>query len=204
MIRSVPCEMDSLPRRCTRRRIALCALFMLVAPTGCSKESMDKLVTKVQEQSQTVTQSVTQSVTQEVVAKIAPVGTILLSLNGEVTCPSANATLLIVGDGRPNVFQMKSYASLDREKFPSVLFQAPTTANTLQALVGQSLRGELHVALDGGNALWQSNDREPVELAIKAIEETEIVGQINRSTIKNPENKDASVTGSFRAVMTNP
>jgi hypothetical protein len=59
------------------------------------------------------------------------------------------------------------------------------------------------VALDGGNSLWQSKEGEPVELVIKAIEETEIVGQIARSNIGNPENKDASVTGSFRAVMNN-
>ncbi len=183
--------------------MALVALTLFALPAGCSKESMDKLVTQVQEKSQTVTQSVTQSVTQEVVAKVAPVGTIQLSLNGEVICPAANASLLIIGDGRPNVFQMKSYASLDREKFPSVLFQASTSANTFQALVGQSLRGELHVALDGGNSLWQSKEGEPVELVIKAIEETEIVGQIARSNIGNPENKDASVTGSFRAVMNN-
>ena len=171
--------------------------FVACLAVGCSKEDMNKLVDKVQTQ----VQEQTQSLKNETINKIAPSGSIKLALNGEINCPAGNAALLVIGDGRPNVFQIKSYKTLDYEPFPSVLFQANTNASSVQSLVGQTLNGELNVALENGSVLWQSSPSKPVSITLQKIEETEIVGRIGSGQVMSPDGKSSSVSGEFRAVL---
>lgn len=189
-------ELTNQPRFRLIRKRALLSIVLLWS-VGCSKEDMNKLVDKVQTQ----VQEQTQNLTNEPVLKIAPSGTIKLNLNGEINCPAGNAALLVIGDDRPNVFQIKSYKTMDYEPFPSVLFQANTNATSIQSLVGQTVSGELNVALENGSVLWQSSPAKPVSITLQKIEETEIVGRISSGQVLSPDGKSASVSGEFRAVV---
>jgi hypothetical protein len=175
--------------------VSLCLSCALIS-LGCSKADVDKLVNQVKEQAQ--------GVQQEAAPKVVPVGSFQWSLNGDHASPMGNASLLIVGDGRPNVFQVRSYTTMDHETFPSVMFQATTKANTYQELVGSTLTGDLYVALDSRASFWKSDAESPVSVSIRSIEETELVGQFGPGNVKNPEGKSSTASGSFRAIMAQP
>jgi hypothetical protein len=159
---------------------------------GCSKDDLDKLVTQVQDQ--------TQAVTQEV-AKAVSSGSISMTLNGEIKVPTCTASLLIIGDGRPNVLQIRSYASMERESFPSILFQGTTAANSYQELAGKTVQGEFFVALDDASNIWQSDATNGATVTISNIEDKELVGQLGTIKMISPEGRTTTSSGSFRSVM---
>lgn len=166
-------------------------LLCLIA-VGCNKDDVDKMVEQVQQQTQAV---------QEEVAKVVPVGSVQLSLQGDVKAQSCTASLVIVGDGRPNVLQVRSYPSMQFESFPSIFFQGTTTAATYQDLIGQTIKGEMFVAIENVSNVWQSDPASGASVTIRAIEGSELVGQFGNTTMVNPEGKTTSTSGSFRCLM---
>ncbi len=153
---------------------------------------MDKLVNQVQEQ--------TQSVQQEV-EKVVATGSVQLSLNGDRNFSACNASLVTIGDGRPNIFQVRTYANPESESVPALFFQGTTTATSVEGLVGQSIMGELFVALDNGGNVWQSDSESSAGLSIQRIDGNEIFGQLAPTRMLNPEGKEVQTSGPIRAIL---
>ncbi len=161
---------------------------------GCNSEQLNKMVEDVK--------SSTEVVKQEV-QKIAPVGSIKLSIGGPIETSAASCSLMLMGDGRENVLQIRSSAS-NSESYPSVLFQGLTTATTWNALAGEKVSGQLFVQTNGDNGLWQNEPDGKCSIRILSIQETELIGDLEQTSMVNAEGKSVVASGSFRAVNENP
>jgi hypothetical protein len=139
-----------------------------------------------------------------VVEKVVSVGSIDLILNREVKLAPCSVYLLIVGDGRPNVLQIKSYTSFANAKTPSLLFQGTTSASTFEGLNGQNIAGEVYVAMDANNDIWQSTTIGSSIISVSSVTESELIGNWLPSPVMSPEGKTSIVNGSFQAVMVKP
>lgn len=166
-------------------------LLVLIA-VGCNKADVDKMVEQVQQQTQVV---------QQEVAKVVPVGSVQLSLQGDVKAQSCTASLIVIGDGRPNVIQIRSYPSMQFEAFPSIFFQGTTNAGSYQELVGKTLSGEMFVAIDNAANVWQSDASTGASVTFSAVDGSELVGSFGTVSMVNPEGKTTSTSGGFRALM---
>lgn len=161
---------------------------------GCNSEQLNKMVEDVK--------SSTEAVKQEV-QKVVPVGSIKLSIGSPIETSAASCRFMVMGDGRENVLQIRSGAS-NSDSYPSVLFQGLTTVASLNALAGEKVSGQLFVQTNGENGLWQNEPDGKCSIRILSIQETELIGDLEPTTMVSAEGKSVVASGSFRAVNENP
>ncbi|GAB5403499.1 MAG: hypothetical protein Aurels2KO_17300 [Aureliella sp.] len=97
-----------------------------------------------------------------------------------------------------SVLQLRSYASLDAERFPSYFFQAQTDNVQLSGLVGSELAGQLFVQLKQDGPVWHSGN-EPVVAKFDSIDGSTLVGKFASGQLQSPDMQIASASGQFSA-----
>lgn len=187
--------------------------------TGCSKEQAAQLAENVRKSAGDAVDQATSTV-QDTVKKASDAaadagGKILDAAPGVAAMvESGSADLSIGSDSHafagsycrvvnvsPNhgsVFQVRSYASLDDERFPSYFFQANTQQKQLSELVGEELAGQLFVQLEEGGPVWH-NGSEPVVAKFDAIEGSTLVGKFSSGKLQTPDLQIAPASGNFTA-----
>ena len=179
-----------------RSNWAVCMLMhgVFAFVLGCSNEQLNKLVEDVKSSTDVV---------KKEVQKVVPVGSISLSLGSQIDTSTASCRLMVMGDGRENVLQIRSSTS-NSESYPSVLFLGSTSATSFNALQGEKISGQLFVQTNGENGVWQNDPQGKCVVRILSIQETELIGDIEPTSMVNAEGKSLVTSGSFRAVNENP
>jgi hypothetical protein len=160
-------------------------------PTGCSKEQVDELTSKVKEQ---VTRA------PEVVREALPAtGKVSLTLDRSLEISSAEAELFQSGAAKSSLLQIRSYGKSDRETLPSVFLHAPVDAKTLNDMVGKVIEAQMFVRYDKGLDIWTNRDNEAVKLTIQSSSDGELVCQVINGVLVNPNGDSKPVSGEIRA-----
>ena len=174
-----------------RKPLALLFFFLACLP-GCSTEQLNKIVEDVK--------TSTESVTKEV-QKVIPVGSVKLSLDGPFESTSASVSLMQMGPNRESILQITTSDS--SYSLPKVLFQGATKASSVQALQGMNVSGQLFVQTNEAAGIWQNDLKEKCVIRILSLQESELVGEIERTQMVSVDGKSAPVSGTFRAVIRN-
>jgi hypothetical protein len=174
--------------------------FLFLPLVGCSKEDLQKVVDDVK----TRAESVSKDAIQAAPTLIGPTGSIKISMEQEIVTSAANAKLLLVGAGRENFFQIRSSKSSNDEFLPIVFFQGTTKANSWSALQGQNISGQLFIQTDREMGLWKIAGNEKCVLRVLSMQDSEVIGEIERTPMISVGGQTQYVKGSFRAVTMNP
>ncbi len=168
-----------------------------IAGLGCGKEELAKITAQVQE-------ATVEKLPVEVPKiKIAPVGEMQLTASVPVSVSNLSVSVLVVGDGRPNVMQIQ-LSGTNPQAVPAVFVRGETTATSAAQLVGQTMPVKMFVQPDATGVVWSSPDDRPVSITFDKLEDTEMVGRIQSSVLISTDGVESPVSGSFRAVITQP
>lgn len=173
---------------------------------GCSKEQRDQLADtvsqakdKVASTASEVTSKANESVSAAKETVVAD-GQAKLKLDKDLSF-SASYVNLIPLKGRGAVVQIRSYLDSKSESFPSYFFQANTTAASLNALSGQTLKGTLFIKRDKDDATWMSLPEQSVSLSLDSILDGKLIGRVVDGKLSSAKGQPTSVTGSFEAII---
>lgn len=193
-------------------------LGVVLSSVGCSKEQAAELAASVRKQAGDAADKASQAV-QDTVKKASDAASsagdkILDAAPGVADfVASGSADLKIGSDSHSfagsycrfvpvspkhgSVLQVRSYASLENERFPSYFFQAKTTDGGLSSLVGQEIPGQLFVQLEEGGPVWFSN--EPVVARLSSIDGESVLGEFVGGKLTSPSALVADASGKFTA-----
>lgn len=204
-----------LPIACRPLPAMLCCI-LVAGLIGCGdknvtelvsqvKQSATETVSNVKESATQVTENVTQSV-QENVTKVtetvAANGKMNLKVNTDISVGACYTFFVPPNGGRPAVLQLKSFKDTEQETFPSVFCQAQVKADTVAALVGQTVSAQLFVKPSADAPTWYSTTSAPVELQIASITEGKMQANVVSGSLRNAgDDSTAPVTGSMEAVV---
>jgi hypothetical protein len=175
------------PLACSAVALMLAMLFF--SNFGCGNQQLEDLASKAkqgidqtaknaQEQAGELSKKV-QNLPNEVAAVTA--GEIKLTLDvplQSATCaarftpPTSSA-----GQSRQGLLQIGTSLS-GPKSFPAVYLHAPTDAASLQALVGQSVQGQLFIAKSETQGHYQSPPEKPVTVQIVKVEKNVVTCQV--------------------------
>ena len=147
-------------------------LVLLVAALsvpGCGDKEVEKAVAKATKSVATAVDSVTRP---EINSGFA------LDLGGPLRTSKALATLIIVGDGQPNILEIASHDDGPVEHFPSVYVRGETTAKTLGGLNGKTIPVQFYGQTQLGGPIWYT-PQEPVQLSITSATTYQLEGKIS-------------------------
>jgi hypothetical protein len=164
---------------------------------GCGKEELAKITDQVKE---ATVEKINIPVPQ---IKIQPIGEMQLATSTPVSLTNISLSVLVIGDGRPNVLQIQ-LSNPNPETVPAVFVRAMTTATSAAQLVGQTVPVKMFVQPAATGNIWSSPDDRPVSITFDRVEETEVVGRINAGVLVGTDGTETPVSGSFRAVITQP
>lgn len=181
------------------KEATLFAILLLgAADSGCDFAKVEEAVNTGVEETTRAVESTVETVKQE--AHL--VGSVELSTEPPMNAKACYAKLIILGSGRPNVLQLASYKSVDLERFPSVFMQAQVEANSLDELVGQTVRGELYAQAEENGTIWHSPTGTPAAITVSTIDEESMTCQCNGVTLVNTATGEQStVSGKFVALI---
>ncbi|MCA9269380.1 MAG: hypothetical protein KDA41_12955 [Planctomycetales bacterium] len=154
-----------------KQRMAAAAIFLGASLLGgCSKKQVQEAVqTGVDQATHVVEQSV-ETVKQET----NQVGSMELTTLPPVAAKACYAKLIVVGDGRPNVFQLASYKEADLERYPSMFLQAQVDATELAQLVGKTVEGKFYAQLAADGDVLETPEGSLASVRIATVDETSI------------------------------
>lgn len=152
---------------CGRRLLTLLAAI-LIAP-GCGDKAVEKAVT---EATQSVASAVDSVTRPEIDSGFE------LDLGGPLRSSEALVTLIIVGEGQPNILEIASHDGGPVEHFPSVYVRGETTAKSLSGLVGKTIPVQFYGQTQLGGPIWYTPD-EPVQLSITSGTAYQLEGKIS-------------------------
>ena len=176
--------------------LSLCILSHLLC--GCDRKELEKLTQQVKE---ATVEKVETALPQ---VKPKPVGELQIATNPPVSFTSVAVTLLSVGDGRPNVVQIRPAADIApsvQGSYPDFLIQAETPASSLSQLIGQTLPVNFFLQTSASGPISYSIEDRPVTLTFDRQEETELIGRINSGALIGTDGQELPIGGSFRAIM---
>jgi hypothetical protein len=170
----------------------LCILFVSssIFSTGCSKEQVDELASKVQEQV---------AKAPDVVRDVLPTtGKVSLQLDRAVDIAHAEGDLYLIGASRPSLFQIRSYSKGDRESLPAVFLHAPVEAKSPGDLVGKVIEAQMFVRYDKALDIWSNRDNEAVKLMIQSYTDGKMNCQVLSGVLINPNGDTRPVSGDIQ------
>lgn len=186
---------------------------------GCSKEQAAELAEKVRksageavDQAKTSVQNTVEEASGAAssagdkileaapsVAALVESGTADLSIGAEShTFAGSYCRFVNVSPKHGSVFQLRSYASLDDERFPSFFFQAETDQTQLSSLIGNEVTGQLFVQLKEDGPVWHSGN-EPVIAKLGSMDRGSLIGKFSRGKLQSPDLRIAATSGTFTA-----
>jgi hypothetical protein len=83
----------------------------------------------------------------------------------------------------PPLLQVTSYLDSRSESFPSVLIRAIVPSGQLRDLVEQPLAAKIFVTRDANGPVWETPDKEPAQIVLKAIDGSRAVGMIQSAKL---------------------
>ena len=179
----------------------LCLALGLVA---CSREKFSELVDKTKQKVSAGADRFKQGVntaTDTAKERLNLAGNAIIQLDSPVDTASCYATLITLGDGRPNVLQMRSYSSPAQESFPSILLRAPVKAAGASELIGQVVPAQLFVQAAADSPVWYSGAGSHVQLKIVSADDKSLTAEILSGALLNTHKSgDQAVTGTLTAV----
>ncbi len=132
---------------------------MTITGIGCGKEEIAKITAQVQEA------TVEQLPVEVPKIKIAPVGEMQLTTSVPVSVTNLSISVIVVGDGRPNVMQIQ-LSSSNPQAVPAVFVRGETTATSAAQLVGQTMPVKMFVQPNATGVIWSSTDDRPSRLSL--------------------------------------
>lgn len=161
--------------------------------TGCSKEQVDELTSKVKEQV---------AKAPEVVREVLPTtGKISLQLVGAVDIAFAEGDLYHLGPSRHSLFQIRSYSKGDQESLPAVFLNAPVDAKSPTDLVGKVIEAQMFVRYDKALDIWSNRDNEAVKLMIQSYSDGSMNCQVLGGVLINPNGDSRPVSGEIQLTI---
>jgi hypothetical protein len=164
---------------------------------GCGKEELAKITEQVKE---ATVDKIDIPVPQ---IKLQPIGEMQLATSTPVSLTNISMSVLVIGDGRPNVLQIQ-LTNPNPQAVPAVFVRAETTATSVAQLIGQTVPVKMFVQPTAAGPIWSSPDDRPVSISFDKLEETEVVGRINAGVLLGTDGVETPVSGSFRAVISQP
>ncbi len=167
-----------------------------LAIAGCNKPVEEAINNTVGQATQVVQQTV-ENVKQE--AHL--VGSIDLATNPPIAAKACYAKLIVIGDGRPNVFRLASYKSVDLEQFPSIMLQAQVNAQSLSALQGQTVQADVFAQPQDNGPVWHSPDSSPASITISAMDDKSLTCTLSGPIVNSDTGEESNVSGKFVAML---
>ncbi|WP_254510951.1 hypothetical protein [Anatilimnocola floriformis] len=185
------------------RCIIALLLLLLIGNSGCGNKQLEDLAAKAKQgiegakkQANDVSQSVQKGAQemQKLPGAVAAVtaGDIKLTLDTPLNATTCAARFLAPANGRPGVFQIGTSVTSGPKSFPAVFIHAPTTAASLQGLVGQTIPAQVFVAKSESQGHFQSTADKPVQLQIMKLENNIVTCQLQAAELTS---LDPSPTG---------
>jgi len=168
-------------------------MFFILLGSGCKREQLEQLAKQVQEQ--TIDKLPTPM-------KIVSTGAFKLQVDKPIETHKGNVRLIVTGDGRPNVLQLRSYQNLADDDFPSVLVQANTTATDISQLAGQTLNATVYVSASKFEPIWSCLDQSVASLTIGGLQENLLKGDLRCNKLISSQGASSPLSGSWEAVLT--
>jgi hypothetical protein len=170
-------------------------LVCVFAVSGCKQEQLEQFAKQVQEQ------TIDKLPELPTPMKIVSVGAFKLQVDKAIETSKANARIIIVGDGRPNVLQLRSYQDIAAEEFPSVLVQVNTTATDISQLVGQTLNATVYLSASRYEPIWSCQDQSIASLTIQSVQENVLKGDLRCDKLISSQNASSPLSGTVEAVF---
>lgn len=167
-----------------------------------AKQGINQSAEKAKEQAGEISKQV-HNLPNEVAATTA--GDIKLMLDAPLNSTACAAHFTPPANGRRGVFQIGTSLS-GPKSFPAVYLHAPTDAASLQALVGQSVQGQLFVAKSQTQGHYQSPAEKPVSLQIMKVEKNVVTCQLQAGELQcldQPQTASLPVTGTLVGAVQN-
>jgi hypothetical protein len=189
--------MIMLPRsRCANRSIELFSFVLwmlsLLIGSGCKQEQLDQIVKQVQEQ--TIDQLPPPM-------KVVSTGAFKLQVDKPIESNKANVRLIVIGDGRPNVLQIRSYQDIAADEFPSILAQANTTATDVSLLVGKTLDATVYISASKFEPIWSCLDQSTAKLTINSFQENVLQGELRCDKLISSQDIASPLSGTWEAIL---
>lgn len=191
--------------------VACAGLLIMVAGCGdkmgditssvkdAAKEGMDKARTTAGKVGDRVAGAAKGAATR-VEERAGLAGVFELTAGGNHKTDACYAQLIVLGQERPSVLQLRSSKDAERESFPSVFVRAEVSAADFAALVGQSLEAQLFIKPSGDAPTLFTQDA-PVQMTITSIQDGVLEGRISGGSLTGAAGgSPLPATGSFRAV----
>lgn len=172
---------------------ANCAVAMLLAMLlcgnlGCGNQQLEDLASKAKQGIDQTAKSakeqageISKKVQNDVAAVTA--GEIKLTLDAPLNSTACAARFTPPTSGRQGLFQIGTSLS-GPKSFPAVYLHAPTDAASLQALVGQSVQGQLFIAKSESQGHYQSPTEKPVTVQIVKVERNVVTCQLQAGELQ--------------------
>lgn len=198
---------------------ATCVFALVCISVGCSKEQAAELAEKVRKSAGDAVDQAKSSVKDTVekasdaassagekildaapgVAALVESGTADLSIGSDSHAFAGSYCRVVnVSAKHGSVFQLRSYASLNDERFPSFFFQAKTDQTQLSSLIGNEVSGQLFVQLEKDGPIWHSGN-EPVVAMLDSMDSGSLVGKFSGGKLQTPDLQIAATSGTFTA-----
>lgn len=171
-------------------RLRIYCLLIFALSAGC-KEQVAQIQAQVEQ--------ATKTVQQVAPASISP-GEIQLNCGESITTKAGHIRIIVLGQGRPNIIQLRSYTDPKTEIFPSVLFQAPTDVTQVSDLVGKTISGTLFAQGSEQGTVYQTPLGKAAEVQFSKVEGKELVGTFSGGSMIDASGKTNPVSGTFRVV----
>ena len=170
------------------QRMLLLLALLLFGNMGCGNKQLEELASKAQqgidqakEKSGELSKQV-QNIPNQVAAVTA--GEIKLTLDAPVTATTCAARFTPPTAGRRGLLQIGTSVTSGPKSFPAVYLHAPTDAASLQALVGQTVQGQLFVAKSETQGHYQSAAEKPLTVQIVKVENNVVTCQLQGAELQ--------------------
>ncbi len=174
------------------------AIVLIFTVSGCKQEQLEQFAKQVQEQ------TIDKLPELPTPMKIVSVGAFKLQVDKAIETSKANARLIIVGDGRPNVLQLRSYQDIAADDFPSVLVQVNTTVTDISQLVGQTLNATVYLSASRYEPIWSCLDQSVASITIQSVQENILKGDLRCDKLISSQNVSSPLSGTVEAVFSSP
>lgn len=186
--------------------LLICSFFLNVLGGGCSSKDLEDLAAKAKagvdqaKEKVSEAQKSVESTATKLPGAVASItaGDIKLTLDAPLASSTCAARFTPPKDGRSGLFQIGTSVETGPRSYPAVYLHAPTDAATLQALVGQSVQGQLFIAKAESTGHFQSPDEKPVTLQILKVENKVVTCQLQSAELRCLDQpKSVPVSGSL-------
>lgn len=182
--------------------------LLLFGNLGCGNKQLEELASKAQQGIDQAAQQAkdksnelskqVQNIPNQVAAVTA--GEIKLTLDTPVNATTCAARFTPPTNGRRGLLQIGTSVTSGPKSFPAVYLHAPTDAATLQALVGQTVQGQLFVAKSETQGHYQSAAEKPLTVQIVKVENNVVTCQLQGAELQSldqPQQPTVPVAGTL-------